>query len=104
VELGLREAHPGLGLLTGNVQIDSPWMRAFEVLDDLPWRPQKVAGALRAMRAGIVEVKTRGGVVDPDQVQRMLRGEGDQRLTVFVLRFGHAIRAVITRRADSAGG
>ena len=36
--------------------------------------------------------------VDPDVVQKALRGRGDQMLTVFVLRFDRAVKAIIARR------
>jgi len=53
--------------------------------------------------AGVVEVKTRGGAVDPDRAQRRLRGPGETPFTVFVLRWDRQIIAMVTRRlADAA--
>ena len=101
-ELGLPAVHPRLGVLTADDPAAparaAPWVTAFERLDTLPWRPAKVRRALAALGAGVVDVKTRGGAVDPDAAARDLRGEGDRPLVVFVLRFDQRVLAFITRR------
>ena len=94
----LAEAHPGLGLLTGDAAIASPWLIGFEVLERLPWREKRVKAALRQRHAGIVEVKTRDRAVDPDRVQKAMRGSGDEPFTLFVLRLSQRVEAWITRR------
>ena len=90
--------HRGIGLITADKVYDFPGLPWFEVLDSMPWHERKVKEALETLGAGIVEVKTRGKAVDPDVVQIALRGKGDVPLTVFVLRFDKAVRAIITRR------
>jgi len=90
--------HPALGILTGNEAVDSPWLTPFEMIAELPWRLKKVKAWLQAHNGGIVVVKTRGKAVNPDQVQQQLRGKGDETFTIFVLRFGQQVRALITRR------
>jgi hypothetical protein len=97
--VGAPMLHAQVGLLTSDAMVESPWLTGFEVLDAMPWHERRVKGALDALGAGIVEVKTRGKAVDPDVVQRGLRGRGDRALTVFVLRFGRGVRAIIARRA-----
>lgn len=97
----LAEAHPGLGLLTGDEPADSPWLTGFEVLYRVPWRdrqPKRVQEVLAQHDAGIVEVKTRDKACDPDVVQKQLRGRGQQTLTVFVLRLGRRVEAWLTKR------
>jgi len=98
---GLAEAHQGLGLLTGDHRIESPWLTGFEVVYRVPGRgrnPPRVREGLAQHDAGIVEVKTRDKACDPDAVQKQLRGKGDTALTVFVLRLGRRVEAWITRR------
>lgn len=97
-QAGAAMLHPRVGLLTSDVLIQSPWLTAFEVLEEMPWNERRVKLALEALGAGIVEVKTRGGAVDTDQAQAALRGKGDERLVVFVLRMGNAMRGIIARR------
>lgn len=90
--------HPRLGLLVGDAPVSSPWLTPFRVHAILPWNPKRVRAWLTDNSGGIVEVKTRGGAVDPDKVQAQLRGAGDQAYTVFILRFDRAISAIITTR------
>ncbi len=91
--------HPHAGILTGPEAIDSPWLARFRVLEELPWSRKRVKAALGAHGAGIVEVKTRGRVIDTDAEQMALRNEGSRILTVFVVRLGdQGIRAVIAER------
>lgn len=90
--------HPRLGLLTGDQLISHPMLTPFRVLQTVGWHERKVRQAVADLGGGIVEVKTRGKAVDPDQVQQTLRGRGDRPLVVFVLRFDREIRAIIAER------
>jgi hypothetical protein len=100
-ELDFWEPAFGLGLLCGHEFNESNWFTAFEVLKTTTLRIEKVSAALRTLNAGEVEVKTRGGVVDPDVWQKKLQkpaSDLNERLTVFALRAGKKRVAVITRR------
>ncbi len=97
-DLPVREIHPGLGLFTSEEPICSPWLSSFEVVAEMPWRIKKIRAWLAANDAGVVEVKTRGGAVETDTAQKKLRCGGDTRFTIFGLRLGRKIIAVITRR------
>lgn len=95
--------YPGLGLLTSDVLIGGDVEHAgalqwFGVLEVQPWRRERVREVVRALGGGVVEVKTRGKACDPDVEQRELRGSGERRLVVFVLRFGRAVRAIVAER------
>tara|TARA_Y100000589_G_scaffold5128_1_gene4470 strand:+ start:2012 stop:3241 length:1230 start_codon:yes stop_codon:yes gene_type:complete len=95
----LLEPAPGLGLLTGDRIPDSTWFTSFEVDAVMPWREDRVVRWLREHDTGLVEIKTRDRTVDPDRHQRRLSGRGSIARTVFVLRMGRPVVAVITRRA-----
>ncbi|MEM9662039.1 MAG: hypothetical protein AAF937_06990 [Planctomycetota bacterium] len=97
--IGVGVLHPKLGVLTSAARVESPWLTAFRVLERLPWRVDRVREAVASLGGGIVEVKTRGGAVDSDRAQLDLRCEGDRTLTVFVLRFGSKVEAIVTERA-----
>lgn len=97
-ELGVAAIHPALGLLTADEEVRSEWLTPFELLEVLPWRPGKVKAWLRANDGGIVEVKTRGGAVNPDVVQRQLRGSGSTPYTLHILRMERKVVCFITRR------
>jgi hypothetical protein len=95
---GLVMPHEHCGLLTGPGNVRDPMLTEFEVLGEDAWSPRRVRERIRELGGGIVEIKTRGGLVDPDRVQADLRGEGERRLTVFVVRMGRGPRAIIARR------
>ena len=103
VHAGLRAFCPGMGVLTGDAPPrEAEFFPAFEVVERAPWNARRVRERLRALDGGLVEVKTRGGVVDSDRVQAEFRGEGRTPHAVFVLRIGRAIEVFITRRAAGA--
>ncbi|USN98165.1 MAG: hypothetical protein H6810_08210 [Phycisphaeraceae bacterium] len=95
---GLAMPHPQAGLLVGEAQSAEAMLTPFKVLAEMPWRRSRVLDWMRAHDGGLVEVKTRGKAVDPDVEQMALRGEGGTAHTVFVLRFGEAVRAVVCER------
>ncbi|MBB6430669.1 class I SAM-dependent methyltransferase [Algisphaera agarilytica] len=99
--LGLPAIHPRLGLLTADHPVDSPWLTGFELLAELPYsakNPKKIKAWLDDHDAGLVEIKTRGKAVDPDPLQRALRGTGSTPYTLFVLRFDQKLACLICRR------
>ncbi len=92
--------HTRVGLLTSDVLIRSPWVSGFEVLEVMAFNERRVKAVLESHCAGIVEVKTRGGVVETDALQGRLRGKGDVPMVVFVLRLGREVRAIVAKRVD----
>jgi hypothetical protein len=99
-ETGLDVVHPGAGLLTGDEACDSPWVRAFRVVEDMPWNIKGLRARLRELDAGIVTVKTRAQMVDPDRLARDLRGKGPRDLVVFALKLGEKPHAIIAEPAE----
>ena len=97
-ELGLAAIHPKLGLLTGDSLVHHDMLTAFELHAVMPYRQAKVKAYLKEHHGGLVEVKTRGGAVDPDEVQSALRGKGEQKYTVFILRIDKKKQAFICSR------
>ncbi len=94
----LVELHAGLGVLTSDTAIESPWLERFEVAATIPWRLDRVRAWLREHDGGSVEVKTRGGAIDALEAQRELNGDGATSYVVFGLRLGHPIVAIVARR------
>jgi len=96
-QYSLQMPHPALGLLTGPEVVTSPWLKAYRVIDQMPWRLNKVQAWLRHHDAGIITVKTRGKAADPDEAQKQLRGLGDTPYTVFIHRWDLKRIALITQ-------
>lgn len=101
--LGVRLVHPGTGLVTGASRVEHPMVRWYRVVEVMAWNEKRVRALLRGLGAGVVEVRTRGGVVDPDGLQRRLRGDGERDdLSVLVYRLGSRVVAVVAERAAVA--
>ena len=96
--VAVEEIAAGLGLFTANADPADPWFTAFDLVEDLAWRPRRVRDALRALGVGRVEVKTRGGAADAGRAQRELSTPDGAPATVFVVRIGRQVRAWICRR------
>lgn len=96
--LGLWRIEPSLAWLFGDAPADTPLARSYEVLRELPGRERDVARALRALDAGIVEVKARGVKLDTDALQRQLRGKSDRPLVVAWCRIGPRQTVFLCRR------
>lgn len=97
--LGVYLVHPGTGLVTSEAPAAHQMVRWYRTLEVLPWNVKRVKAALRTLGAGIVEIRTRGGVVNPDELQRKLRGDGSRTdLCVLVYRLGDRIVAVIAEQ------
>lgn len=110
--LGALCMHSGLSMLHAAVGLwgadalppEGEWFTPFEVLGSGAYSLRAARDMLAANDAGIVEVKTRGGAVNPDQLQRQLRAKGDALLTLFVLRAEKEMRMIVARRVYRAGG
>ena len=74
------------------------WSQAFEVVDVLPWDQRRVKRWLRERRLGEIEVKKRLVQLDANEQQRILRGTGEEKLTLMITRLGDRVRAIAARR------
>ncbi len=93
--------HPGTGMVTADEPVEHPMVRWHTVHDVLKWNRKKVKAALRGLDGGIVEVRTRGGVINPDVEQKALRCKGsNNRMTVLVYRIDKKLTAVLAERVQ----
>ncbi len=91
--------HPGTGMVTAAEANKHAMVRWHKVHEVLGWNRKRVKAALRGLDGGVVEVRTRGSVINPDVEQKAMRGKGDNhRLTVFVYRIDRKLTAVIGER------
>ncbi|MFK7959520.1 MAG: hypothetical protein AB8G96_03270 [Phycisphaerales bacterium] len=97
------ELAPGLGIIATPEPVASPWFTAWTVREVMPWRLERVRERLRALDAGIVTVRTRGGAVDPDVASRKLRGRGEVPIDLHVLRVGRRLEAFLVDKMPSEG-
>lgn len=89
---------PGAVYLTGDRACDDPALDWFEVTDVLRFDIKQLKSLLRGRQIGRLEIKKRGVDVVPELLERQLRVPGEECATLFVVRRGKQISAVLARR------
>jgi hypothetical protein len=80
------------GYLTGADGIESPWLRAYRVVESGAMDVKRVRAILRAHRARIFEIKSRAAGFDTTRLRKELSGEGDVAWSLILWRQGASIR------------
>lgn len=88
--------------LTSATRIASPFVRTFEVLDELPHNQKELSRAIAARSIGELEIKCRHVPVDVNALRRKLKLTGTERLVLFIARLQGKTRYVIARRLDTS--
>ena len=86
--------------LTSNLLSDSPFVRTFEVLEELPNNDREIRRFFRNSDFGRVEIKCRHIPIDVEAVRRKLPLPGDQPGVLIFARIQGKARAVVCRRRD----
>ena len=73
MELNAAQLDPDIAYLTADVQIETPFARAWEVEDWIPFGLKRLRAILRERAVGRVTVKKRGSPLQPDELIRALR-------------------------------
>ncbi len=94
------------GYFTADSPLASPWARAFEVLEVLPWDDRQLRKWLRKRGAGKVEVKTRGMLdrtihIDANACQKRYSAVEGEPMTLLVTRLANRVRCIVARRLVS---
>jgi len=83
---GLWQLDPDIAYLTGDRLPDG--VRGFEILDETPIREKTLRRRLSELGCGPLEILVRGVDVDPDELRRRLRPDGDTALSLVITRIG----------------
>lgn len=78
---------PTIAYFTCEQYPDSPWVKAWKVLDWMPFNLKKLRRYLQQRNAGSVTVKKRGSPIAPEHLQSQLRLKDNQSFTLVVTRF-----------------
>ncbi len=84
--------------LTSEEFCDSPFVRGFEVLEELPNNDRAIRDYFRKADAGEVEIKCRHVPIQAEAVRRKLPLAGTQKLVLVYARIQGKTRAVVCRR------
>lgn len=90
-----------IAYFTTQVRPESPWLRAWEILDWMPLHLKRLRAYLRERRVGRVTVKKRGAAITPEELTGKLKLRGDEARTVVLTRFQAQPIAIIC--ADITG-
>ncbi len=96
--LGLHRLDAAEEYLTSPRRVDSPFVRRFEVLAELPNNQREIRRFFRQSDFGQVEIKCRHIPIQPDAVRRKLPLSGDKPVVLIFARVDGKARAVVCRR------
>ena len=88
-----------IAYLTAERLTPTPFARAYQVLDTLPFQLKRLRARLRQMGAGPITVKKRGSALEPEELIRRLGLKGDQPVTIVLTRVLGKPHALIVREA-----
>lgn len=97
IRLGLGVTAPGIAYLTGDKLIDSPWLRAFEILDVLPLDEKQIRRYMADNNIGRLEIKKRGVDVTPEELRPKLKLKGKNPATLVLTKVGEARKAIVCK-------
>ncbi len=86
-----------IAYLTSPARFDTPFARAYEVTDVLPFSLRRLRTLLRSRDVGVVTIKKRGSAVEPETLRRQLRLSGSEHAVVVVTRIGDAPTVLLCR-------
>ncbi len=82
----LWQIDPNIAYLSGNERVDSPFLKAFKILDVFPFNLKSIQKCLQAHNIGYVTVKKRGVRETPEFIQRKLKLKGHLQATLVATR------------------
>ena len=95
--MDLKIISPDIAYLTSDEKISSPWMRGFEVIDNLVFDRKQLKAYVKKNGIGVLEIKKRGSDISPEELRRELSPTGECAATLVVTRVGDAHRVLVTQ-------
>ncbi len=96
-ELGLRLISPNMAYLSSETATQSPWLRSYELIEELPLDEKQIAAWCRAREIGILEIKKRGVDITPEQLRPKLKLKGAGTATLILTKVGGARKALFCK-------
>lgn len=84
--LGASKIDENIAYLTADRPILTPFARCYALEDSFPFQLKRLRAYLRERGIGSVTIKKRGSPLDPDELRRRLRLQGDGHCIVFLTR------------------
>ncbi|MBV9788381.1 MAG: SAM-dependent methyltransferase, partial [Chloroflexi bacterium] len=81
-QIGAAKIDESIAFLTSDTLAHTPFARAFRVLETMAFNLKRLRSRLRELDVGQVVVKKRGSPIDPQVLEKQLRLQGSQALTI----------------------
>jgi hypothetical protein len=102
IELGLNIFSNEIAYLSGDKHLASPWLRGYEVIENLVFDRKKLKAYLRDKKIGTLEIKKRGADITPEQLRKELDPKGPESATLIVTRVDGAHRVLVVKPLASS--
>lgn len=99
-QIGATLIAPQIAYLSSDEKISSPFVRGFEVIDEMAFDRKKLKAYLRERNIGTLEIKKRGADVVPEELRKELQLKGENAATLVVTRIGDAHRVLIAQAIE----
>ena len=99
-QIGATLIAPQIAYLSSDDKIASPFVRGFEVIDELAFDRKKLKAYLRERNIGTLEIKKRGADIVPEELRKELQLKGENAATLVVTRIGDAHRVLIAQSLE----
>jgi len=100
-QIGATLIAPQIAYLSSDEKISSPFVRGFEVIDEMAFDRKKLKAYLRERNIGTLEIKKRGADILPEELRKELQLKGENAATLVVTRIGDAHRVLITQSLEN---
>ncbi len=97
IDLGLSIFSNEIAYLSGDKELTSPWLKGYEVIENLVFDRKKLKAYLREKKIGTLEIKKRGADITPEQLRRELDPKGPESATLIVTRVDGAHRVLVVK-------
>jgi hypothetical protein len=97
---GLQRMSAGVDILTATELVASPFLSAFEVLEELPVDLKRLRSAVARLGLGPLEIKVRGLDLRPETLRSQLRPPGPNPATLLLVGGPGLHRAILAQRRD----
>jgi SAM-dependent methyltransferase len=96
-ELGLNLLSPQIAYLSSDQAVTSPWLKSYELIEEIALDEKRIAAWCRDRGIGILEIKKRGVDLTPEQLRPKLKLKGAGTATLILTKVGGARKALFCK-------
>jgi hypothetical protein len=85
---------PNIAYLSSNEKQDSPWLKSYKVIKELPFDRKQLKAHIKQNDIGTLEIKKRGADITPEALRKELSPKGPNKATLIITRIGDAHKAL----------